>query len=235
MPVMWQRICSKTHVSAMCAVRRAPHRGQRLNTSRSRCCSPTSSIRWTSPRPSARSVCARSWQNWSAAQRIDRPAIRRHHRQVHRRRHHGAVRGAGGAGGPRFSGMCCGVGDPGGDGQAGCRPQSRRRNRSFTANRPEFRSGHRRRIGFGRHRLTPRSARRSEWRSGWNRQRHQAGSWSASRPRGWWTPPWCSPRPSWFTSRAPTRPCLRGGCWRRRNVGTSADRNRRLCSGAPGR
>ena len=110
-----------------------------------------------------------------------------------------------------------------------------RRNRPVAANRPEFRSGDRRRIGFGAIRLTPRSARRSEWRSGWNRQRHQAGSWSASRPRGWWTPPWCSPRPSWFTSRAPTRPCLRGGCWRRRNVGTSADRNRRRCSGAHGR
>jgi len=55
-----------------------------------------------------------------------RAAVRRHGRQVHRRRDHGGVRCAGGAGGPRSSRLSCGTGHPGGDRPA-CRQRPRAR------------------------------------------------------------------------------------------------------------
>ena len=81
----------------------------RRSTSRSRCCSPTWCTRWTSPRPSGRSGCARSWPNWSTRARGG-AALRRHGGQVHRRRDHGGVRRAGGVGGPRRSCLSGGLG-----------------------------------------------------------------------------------------------------------------------------
>ena len=76
-------------------------------------------IRWTSPRPSVRSGCARSWPNWSTV-RGGGAAVRRHGGQVHRRRHHGGVRCASCVGGPRGSRLS---GSPGcsGGGEAACR------------------------------------------------------------------------------------------------------------------
>ena len=95
--------------SVASAVRRCRQAAKPRSTSRSRCCSPTWCIRWTSPRRSARRGCARSWPNSSTCG-SGRATVRRHGRQVHRRRHHGGVRRAGGLGGPRRSRLSCGAG-----------------------------------------------------------------------------------------------------------------------------
>ena len=69
----------------------------------------------------------------------DRAALRRQCGPVHRRRHHGCVRSARRARGPRFSGLSGRLGDPKGSPGIGRRHRSTGRCRAATADRSEFR------------------------------------------------------------------------------------------------
>ena len=154
-------------------------------------------------------------------------------RQVHRRRDHGGVRCADCVGGPRFSSLHGGAGDPGRDSEAGCRSRQPRLHRAAAADRAELRPGDRRRnrnrcSQLHRHRRAGGhgAADGGGGAAGWRDAERVDGATGRERCARWQIPKRRS-------SKAPMLPCRREGCWRSASI-RPADAATRRSSAAHG-